>query len=240
VIVDDEGTPWITDGGLNAIVSVAPATGEVSVYPLPADAVAANLNTAVFDNAGILWFTGQSGYYGSLDPSTGIVVSHEAPEGSGPYGITVTPDGAVFYASLAGSHIGVISDDGSATVIEPPTESQGARRVWSDSTGDIWVSEWNSGAVSRYDPAAGEWATWQLPGDSPAAYAVYVDDVDIVWLSDFGANAIVRFDPVTEQFDVFPLPHNPGDVRQILGRPGEVWGAESAADHLVLIRTRIE
>jgi streptogramin lyase len=26
-------------------------------------------------------------------------------------------------------------------------------------------------------------------------------------------------------------------VRQILGRPGEVWGAESAADKLVVIRT---
>jgi streptogramin lyase len=26
-------------------------------------------------------------------------------------------------------------------------------------------------------------------------------------------------------------------VRQIHGRPGEVWGAESAADKLVLVRT---
>jgi len=27
-------------------------------------------------------------------------------------------------------------------------------------------------------------------------------------------------------------------VRQILGRPGEVWGAESGTDKLVVIRTR--
>jgi streptogramin lyase len=26
-------------------------------------------------------------------------------------------------------------------------------------------------------------------------------------------------------------------VRQLLGRPGEIWGAESAADKLVVIRT---
>ena len=69
-------------------------------------------------------------------------------------------------------------------------------------------------------------------------YAVYVDDLDIVWVSDFGSNVLARFDPTTELFDVYPLPHDPGDVRQILGRPGEIWGAESAADHLVLIRTR--
>ena len=46
----------------------------------------------------------------------------------------------------------------------------------------------------------------------------------------------MRFDPATEQFTSFPLPSPPADVRQILGRPGEVWGAESAADQLVVIR----
>jgi virginiamycin B lyase len=46
----------------------------------------------------------------------------------------------------------------------------------------------------------------------------------------------VRFHPASETFDVFPLPSDPADVRQILGRPGEVWGAESAADQLVMIR----
>ena len=61
---------------------------------------------------------------------------------------------------------------------------------------------------------------------------------DRVWLSDFGANALVVFDPVTEAFRSIPLPGTPSDVRQLLGRPGEVWGAESAADALVVVRTR--
>ena len=65
---------------------------------------------------------------------------------------------------------------------------------------------------------------------------MYVDEVDSVWLSDFDGNSLLRFAPASETFDVFPLPSNPGDVRQILGRPGEVWGAESAADQLVVIR----
>jgi streptogramin lyase len=34
----------------------------------------------------------------------------------------------------------------------------------------------------------------------------------------------------------FALPAVPSDVRQILGRTGEVWGAESANDSLVVIR----
>ena len=239
VIVDEEGTPWITDGGLNAIVSVDPSSHEVTVYPLPDTYPNANLNTAVFDDSGVLWFTGQGGVYGSLDPAAGTMEVADAPGGRGPYGITSTPEGAVFYASLAGSYVGAIGDDGSATVLEPPSPGQGARRVWSDSAGSIWVSEWNTGDLSRYDPDTREWAVWPLPGDDPAAYAVYVDEADVVWVSDFGGEgAMVRFDPATETFDTYPLPHSSGEVRQIHGRPGEVWGAESAADHLIVIRTR--
>ena len=38
--------------------------------------------------------------------------------------------------------------------------------------------------------------------------------------------------PATESFTSFPLPSRPSNVRQILGRPGEVWAPESAADAL--------
>jgi streptogramin lyase len=79
-----------------------------------------------------------------------------------------------------------------------------------------------------------EWREWRLPGYRPRAYAVYVDDTYGVWLGDFGANAFARFDPAVESFTSFALPSNPGDVRRIHGRPGEIWGAESAADKLVV------
>jgi virginiamycin B lyase len=238
VIVGPDDAPWITDGGLNAIVRVDPSSRQVRVFPLPENRPSANLNTAVFDPSGTLWFTGQSGVYGRVTPENGQVEVFDAPRGRGPYGITVTPGGDVYYASLAGSHVARLDrTTGAATVLEPPTADQGTRRVWSDSRGRIWSSQWNAGQVAVYDPASGQWREWRLPGDQPQAYAVFVDDRDKVWLSDFGANALVRFDPDTEQFTPFLLPSNPGEVRQILGRPGEVWGAESGADKLVVIRT---
>jgi virginiamycin B lyase len=239
VIVGPDGAPWLTDGGLNAIVRVDPATKAVRSFPLPPTRAAANLNTAVFDRRGILWFTGQSGVYGRLDPASGKMDVFDAPRGRGPYGITATADGTVWYASLAGNHIARVDPvSGQATVIEPPTPNQGCRRVWADSRGRVWASEWNAGQVAVYDPAAGSWREWKLPGPSPMAYSVFVDDTDQVWLTDFGANAIVRFDPGRETFESFPLPATPGNVRQMAGRPGEAWGAESAADRLVVVRTR--
>lgn len=238
VIVGPDGAPWITDGGLNAIVRVDPQTEEVQRFPLPSDRANANLNTASFDGRGVLWFTGQRGVYGRLDPAVGQVEVFDAPRGAGPYGVTTTPDGVIYYASLAGSHIArVDAETTEATPLEPPTAAQGARRVWSDSQGRVWVSEWNAGNVAVFDPATERWQEWRLPGQEPHAYAVYVDERDQIWLSDFGSNALVRFDPATERFESFALPSPQAYVRQIHGRPGEVWGAESGVDKLVVIRT---
>ncbi len=237
VIVGPDGAAWITDGGRNAIVRADPKTKAVRAWPLPEETGYANLNTLTFDRQGRVWFTGQSGCYGRLDPATGVVTVWKAPRGSGPYGITTTPSGDVYYASLAGNHIARIDvATGEATVIEPPTKDQGARRVWSDSRGRIWVSYWNTGQVGRYDPAANAWREWKLPGAAPHAYSVWVDGEDKVWLTDWSANAIVRFDPVTETFASYASTKPYANVRQMLGRSGEAWGAESGLDRLVRVR----
>jgi virginiamycin B lyase len=242
VIVGPDGAAWATDGGLNAIVRVDDQSHEVSVWPLAGEN--ANLNTAVFDSDGVLWYTGQNGIVGRLDPAStppGTTLEPlPAPRGQGPYGIAATPSGEVYFASLAGSYLGrvVPGEDGAFTLeeIDPPTAEQGTRRVWSDSEGALWTSQWNAGQVGRYDPASDSWTEWRLPGDSPQTYAVYVDERDDVWLSDFGSNTLVRFDPDTEEFLALPLPDAEARVRQLHGRPGEVWGAESGVDALVVVR----
>jgi len=240
VIIGPDRALWITDGGLNAIVRVDPGTRAVKRFALPIGENA-NLNTATFDKAGRLWFTGQAGYHGRVDPKTGKVDVWESPRGRGPYGITTTPSGEVYYASLAGNHIAHVDlRSGKATPIDPPTPGQGARRVWSDSQGRVWVSEWMSGQVSAYDPGAAgtakAWRAWKLPGTAPKAYSVWVDGDDKVWLTDFAANAIVRFDPRNGRFESFPSSKPAAAVRQMVGRKGEAWGAESGLDRLVVVR----
>lgn len=179
-----------------------------------------------------------SGVVGKLAVKTGVITARDSPRGRGPYGICATPAGEVWWCSLAGSFIARIDRrTGDSHIVEPPTKAQGARRVWSDSRGRIWVSEWTSGNLSMHDPAANSWRTWKLPGDAPRAYAVYVDEPDMVWVSEWSGNAMFRFDPAKEAFERFGFPRESTNVRQILGRPGEVWLPESGTEFISVIRT---
>ena len=242
VIIGPDGAPWFTDGGQNAIVRVDPATQAVKVWPLPPERMPyVNLNTAAFDGRGHIWFTGQNGVYGRLDPASGDMKVWDAPKGRGAYGITGTPKGDIWFVSLANSYLANVDlETGAATVYEPPTKDQGARRVWSDSKGRLWISEWNSGNVSVYDPAAKSWKQWKLPGEKPKTYSVWVDPDDKVWLTDWAANAVVRFDPATEKFESFPSDRPNANVRQMLGRKGEAWAAESGTERLRVIRYPVD
>jgi virginiamycin B lyase len=237
VIVGPDGNAWLTEGGQNAIARVDAKTKEVKLFPLPAAFANANLNTLAFDGKGIAWFTGQSGVYGRVDPNSGKVDAWKAPRGFGPYGITGTPSGDVWYASLAGDHIARIDTaTAEVMVVDPLSKGVGPRRIWSDSKGMLWVSFWNTGAIGRYDPTVKKWAVFPLPKSKYGAYSIYVDDKDRVWATDWGANAIQRFDPKTETYTTFPSDKKGANVRQMLGRAGEAWGGESGTDRLVVVR----
>jgi virginiamycin B lyase len=236
VIVGPDGAAWVTDGGQNAIARVDPATKTVKLFPLPKQFPNADLNTATFDHDGKLWFTGQSGVHGRVDPLTGAVEAWASPR-PGSYGITTTPSGEVWFVALAGDYLGKIDRaTGAVSVIEPPRKGVGPRRIWSDSKGMLWVSFWNSGGIGRYDPMAKHWTVYAMPNNVTSTYAVYVDDRDRVWATDWSANAIQRFDPASETFETFPSDKRAASVRQMLGRPGEAWGGESGTGRLVVIR----
>ena len=138
---------------------------------------------------------------------------------------------------MRGDHIARIDTaTGAATVVDPPKPGVGPAPHL------VGLERHPLGqllAFGRDRPlrsAANTWKTYALPKSKSGCYSVYVDEKDKVWVTDFVANAIMRFDPATEKFEAFPSSRKRASVRQMLGRPGEAWGAESGTDRLVVIR----
>ena len=156
-----------------------------------------------------------------------------APGGTGPYGIATTPKGPSGTRRSPAATSPASTPHGQGDDAAPADARPGARRVWSDSHGRLWVSEWNAGKVARYDPATRKWREWRLPG-AAQPYAVYVDEKRHRLADRLRRGALVRFDPATQRFTRIRL-RAKADVRQLLGRPGEVWGAESGADRIVSV-----
>ena len=239
VITSKDGKAWIADGGQNAIVSYDPKTEAVKVYPLPDTFGYTNLNTPTEDGDGNIWFTGQNGVHGRVDVKTAKVDVWKSPKGRGSYGMTTTPDGNVWFVSLANSYLGEVDrKTGQVTVHEPPVPGTGIRRVWSDSKGDLWMSEWNTGYIARYSPANRKWDRWGIPGASRSRlYAVYVDPNDIVWVSNWGDNKVYSFDPKTLKFEAVPASGSGAGVRQINGTKGFVYVPESGNAAIMQVET---
>ena len=225
----------MTDGGLNAIVRVDPDTSAFRGFRLPPSTGYANLNTATFDRRGILWFTGQSGIYGRLNPKTGAMRVFRAPVGTGRTGSRRRRKGRSSTPRSRGATSREINvRTGKATVIRPPTAGQGARRVWSNSKGRLWVSEWNAGQGRPLRPGHAEVARVGRPRACPALRRLRRRQG--LRLADrLRAERARAFRAGHGKFTPVPLRAG-ADVRQLLGRPGEVWGAESGADRLVVVR----
>ncbi len=104
-----------------------------------------------------------------------------------------------------------------------------------DPGGPVYYTAQRTGHLGVLDPKSGKVVEVAL-GKGSAPHGVIVGPDHAAWVTDGGQNAIVRFDPATESFDAFPSNRESANVRQMLGRAGEAWGAESGTDRLVVVR----
>jgi virginiamycin B lyase len=98
IAVNSKGVPFFCELGANKIGSIDPLTMKITEYVLPKGARPRRLAIASDD---VIYYTDYGrGHLGRLDPKTGKVDEWPSPGGrdSGPYGITITPDGAVWYS----------------------------------------------------------------------------------------------------------------------------------------------
>lgn len=98
ILVLKRGTPIFAEPGAGKIGFIIPETVAVHEFPLPPGTRSRRLAIAPDENT--LYFTDYTGgNLGKLDISIGALVMFPTPGGadSSPYGLTITPDGTVWY-----------------------------------------------------------------------------------------------------------------------------------------------
>jgi virginiamycin B lyase len=96
--VNSKGIPFFCEFGSNKMAKIDPKTMDITEYNLPQGTRPRRMAIAADDEVYFTDFEG--GHLGRLDPATGVVKMWPSPEGpqSSPYGITITPDGMVWYS----------------------------------------------------------------------------------------------------------------------------------------------
>ena len=228
------GAAWLTDGGLNAIVRVEPETGQVKAWTLPEETGYANLNTATFDPAGVLWFTGQAGIYGRLEPGSGEMRIWKDPDGPGPYGITTTPDGRVFFASLAGSHIAEIDTRHRGEAADRSADRTKGHGGSGLTAGAISGSASGTAASSAATPRPAASGGLEAAGRPPARLCGLCRRAIWSGSATSAPTRLLSFDPSTERFSLLarqraerqrapdPWPQGRGLPARIRARPDDV------------------
>jgi virginiamycin B lyase len=98
IAVNRHGIPFFCEFGTNRIGRIDPDTMAITEYRLPKGARPRRIAITADD---MVWYTDyRRGYLGRLDPASGKVVEWPSPGGSKaePYGMTATPNGAVWYS----------------------------------------------------------------------------------------------------------------------------------------------
>jgi virginiamycin B lyase len=96
--VNSKGVPFFCELGTHKIASIDPKTMAIHDYNLPDEVRPRRLAIDAQDR--IYFSDYKSGHLGRLDPKNGAVKLWDSPGGAGsnPYGVTITPDGMVWYS----------------------------------------------------------------------------------------------------------------------------------------------
>jgi virginiamycin B lyase len=98
IAINSKGVPFFCEFGTNKMASIDPQSMEITEYKL---LESARPRRMAIDAQDRIYFTDYNGgNLGRLDPGTGAVKMWPSPSGAGsaPYGITITPDGMVWYS----------------------------------------------------------------------------------------------------------------------------------------------
>ncbi|MGE5649495.1 MAG: hypothetical protein ACM34A_04785 [Bacillota bacterium] len=222
--IDVRDNVWFTLALSNQVAKFDRAAQKFTLYDLPTRSLKEKLTVS---SIGVLFKLIGWG----LPLSNWMPVDWAASGTPLPYGIDVTPDGAVWFARLHAQDIGRI-DPASGKITMIPAPFIGPRRLRADADGNLWIVAFAESKIARYSPATGKFSLFDLPvlpKGSETPYSLNVDKKrGIVWVNGNQSDALYGFDIKTETWRTIPLPRRTTFTRDIeIAEDGTLYTSNS-------------
>jgi virginiamycin B lyase len=152
---------------------------------------------------------------------------------SNPAGITVGPDGALWFTEENGNKIGRITTDGVITEYALPTNFSSPSEITAGPDGALWFTEYGAQPLPKIGrlPVTGPpFKEWELPlGSGPDGITTGPDGA--IWFTRNGDGKIGRITTDGTSITDYPLQgYQPGDITP--GPDGRLWFTESGANKI--------
>jgi streptogramin lyase len=161
---------------------------------------------------------------------TGTLTEFATPTGlSETFGITVGPDGNLWFSEFFTNQIGCITPGGVITEFAiPGTKNPGPENIAAGPDGNLWFTEWNVSQIGRIDPSGVVTEFKMLDGAAGGPVGIAAGPDGNLWFTQagqtiFGEYQIGRITPsgVITEFTI------PGPARGISAGPdGNLWFTE--------------
>jgi virginiamycin B lyase len=236
-------------GRLNPSQAVPGTSSGITEYLIPTSA--ATPSKIVTGPDGALWFTEHAtSRIGRLDPaqaapgtSNGITEfppSGSLPLPSQPDGITVGPDGALWFTEFAGNSIGRITTAGAITHYPLPQGNGSPTDIAVGPDNRIWFTEESpsNSRIGIIDPAlAVDGASngiieFERPGTEPAGIAASGASM---WFTQFALNKVEQISLSGAKLAEFPTGANPSGIT--FGPDGALWLTELVGNRIGRLTT---
>ncbi|MGZ3644267.1 MAG: virginiamycin B lyase family protein [Ktedonobacteraceae bacterium] len=164
--------------------------------------------------------------------SSGIITEFPVPTSNSlPQGITLGPDGNLWFTEYSGNKIGRITPTGTITEYPIPTANSSLTSITSGPDGNLWFTEYYPGKIGRITPI-GTITEYSLPANSLVESITSGPDGNLWFTESYQPSQIGRITP-TGTITEYPLPGYRSFPFGITSGPdGNLWFAESLANQI--------
>jgi virginiamycin B lyase len=218
--VADDGSAWYTDLAARAIARIS-SVGEIARFVL--DTPITRLGRLVIAPDGAAWFADLTGY-GLTKLKDGVFTRYpiESARG-GPYGVAVTPDGAIWATLQNGNQLLRLAPDGTSRTFDLPHGGAVPTDVAVGSDGSVWFLQFRANRIGRFKD--GQFSDVEAGRENAGLSGIAVAPNGDVWFGMMRGASLGRLR--NGHIKIFALPRdNARPFSVAVDRDGNVWYAD--------------